>query len=164
MNPAVTFLKKVKLSGKDLMFEIFHSRAIERKCAFLSLNLFRPFDFFFLFSCLFSGTYLVLYLCTLPSTRSHSNNLHHLNTGMSESSSVLTYFYGMKIMGLKDMLNRKRLGIISTVDSSRAIFTHTWLDGHTCHKATQKWCLPLPLESNFRHLKNISVHRILESD
>lgn len=30
MNTALTFLKKVKLSGKDSRFEIFHSRAIEK--------------------------------------------------------------------------------------------------------------------------------------
>lgn len=168
MDAALTFLKKVKLSGKDLMFEIFHSRAVERKCTFLPLNLFTLWFFkFFFFSCLFWDTYLMLYLCTFPNIWSHLNNLHHLNTGTSESSSSVpfgTYSSGLKIMHLTDMSKRERLGILSTVDSSSAISTHIWLDGHSCHMATQKLRLLLPLVSNFRYLKNISVHRILESD
>lgn len=73
----------------------------------------------------------MLYLCTVPNVWSHPNNLYDLNTGTSESSSSVlfgTYSSRMKIMGLTDMLNRERLGILSTVDSSRSISTRIWLD------------------------------------
>ena len=85
--------------------------------------------------------YLILYLCTFPNIWSHPNNLYHLNTGTSESSSsVLFRMYSsrMKIMGLTDTSNRERLGVLSTVDSGRANSTHILLDGHSCHVATQK--------------------------
>lgn len=85
------------------------------------------FCLFFVFSCLFWATYLTLHFCTFPSIWSDPNNLYNLNTGTSESSfSVLfgTYFSESKIMDLTDMSKKERLGILSTVDSSRAISTN----------------------------------------
>lgn len=83
----------------------------------------------------------MLYLCTFPSIWSHPNNLYHLNTSTSESSSPVLFgtdSFGMKIMGLTDMSDRERQGIFSAVDSSREISKHLWLDGHSFHMATHK--------------------------
>lgn len=169
MNAALTFSRKVKLSRKDSRFEIFHSRAIEKVNFLASESIYTLWFLcvFFFFSCLFWDTYLMLHLCTFPSIWSHPDNLYHLNTGTSESSSSVLFgtdSFGMKIVGLTHMSNRERQGIFSAVDSSRAISTHIWLDGHSYHMATHKWCHLSLLMSNFRHLKNISVHKILESD
>lgn len=127
MNAALTFLKKVKWSWKDFIFEIFHSRAIKRKYLLVSESVQTLLFIYFFFSCLFWATYLMLYLCTSSNIWSHPSSSYHLYTGtIKSSSSVLfeTCSSGMKIVGLTDMSARERLGIFSTVDSNRAISTH----------------------------------------
>lgn len=63
MNPAWTSLKKVKLTGKNFIFEILQSRAIERKCisCLWICSCSSPTSFFNKFSP--SGIYCSLCLC-----------------------------------------------------------------------------------------------------